>query len=484
MPAVEGDRVTFSWEEADQSHWCHRHAFEIVYPGLRLDAFSKELFLEIFLSLQLPVFGMYRDGATVQLPLAMPRSTIEWWTGLHRTSHVVVTPSMEGGYSAWSKAPVIENPRSTAVFYGGGKDSTLARCVLAEAFGEEEVLLVQMVHPFHLGADSRDRLRIRQQKLMLDPVLAGTRLAAATLETDFVSNLTQAVGRPHTNLYTMASLPILLRHGAVRALMSNEITAYWCRRHTRKGVTLGYSRSRPEVYAAQAGHLRSTAGIEIEYASTHFPISEFLSYKILHERYPDAFAKIVMCVYGGPQRRWCMNCRKCAEYVHFGLVLGHTHRDFDYDSFWTRSSYIQRLVELARIDGERVARTGNQPWHADVSHSYHFASFCHTMSLLRDDAPQRLVPPAARETLGILASGWGNKRYQDLGKVSRDAIELADSPSIRTVASIFTQHAPVEAGPFRDQPYMNMFVDYDFRQRTDRFGHPVVKSKKIKLGDC
>jgi hypothetical protein len=475
-PIVERHRVEFRWSEPDRSPWVHRHGFFLRYPETPVDAFSDELLLEIFLALQMRSFALHAGAVRVELPVPLPEASIEYWRRFHRAMNVEVGPATSGGYSPWRGQPVIEQPRSTAHMFGGGKDSTLAKCALAEIHGEEEVLLIQLVHPGVRSARELERRRVRQEQLMIEPALRGTRLAAQMVETDLLANLTTAgrKGRPHTALYTMTALPVLLHRGCQRVSMSNELTAYWWR-DDRNGPSLGYARSRPEVYAGHRAHLESVAGIAIELWNTHFPISEILSFKILLERYPQAFSQMVMCVGAPEDQRWCLSCKKCAEYVHLGLMLGHRFADVPYERFWDESSYIQGLLSYIRSNPGTEPRTGNVRWDPCLKTEYHFASFCHSMATLRTDEALRLVPPGARPVIDVLASAWGNTTYPDLYSISGDAIELVGTASTRAAGALYAQHAPIAAGPFRGIPYASRFVDYDFSRRVDRFGHPLAQ---------
>jgi hypothetical protein len=478
MPSVEGERVLFRWSEPDPSPWQAFGHFELVYPGIPLGAFSMELWVEIFMALQWRVFALHDGPVRVELPVTMPRASLTWWQGFHEAPQVDAAPLDDSRYSVWARGPVLGEERPVAVFFGAGKDSTLARSVLAEVYGDNAVLLVQMLHPFVRMGKERRQLRARQQSLMIDPALAGTRLAAAMVETDYITTFRPAgkVARPHTNLYTVPSLPVLLHRGVRLASMSNERSAYWCRAGGDAAATVGYAKSRPEVYAALGAHLAAVSDVAIEYGNTHFAISEVLSYKILLERYPAAFDRIVMCVVADTEHRWCGGCKKCAQYVHLGLLSGRRHADVDYERFWSQSKYVDKLLATAK-EAPLDPATGNLRWSKEVSHSYHFASFCHTMSALRADPARRLVPASGRAVLDTLAAAWGNRTYDQVDWVSADATAMVDTAMARAVAGIYAQHAPVESGPFRDQPYMNTTVDYDFSVRTDRFGRPLNRDR-------
>ena len=474
MPSVDGDRVTYRWTEPDASPFQRASSFELVYPGVPLAAFSLELLVEIFISLQWKVFGLHKAPVLVELPVTMPRASIAWWQGFSDAPLVDAAPLGDSPYSAWSGGPVVREPRSLALFFGGGKDSTLGRSALAEIAGEDEVLLVQFVQPMVRVRGERDRLRVRQHNLIIEPALRGTRLAAAGVETDYIVTFHGPgwAARPHTNLYTIAALPVLLHRGVKAAFMSIEMTAYWCRTGENGEHSFGFPRSRPEVYAGQSAHLAAVAGVEIEYGNTSAPISELGSYRILLERYPAAFERIVMCGVGELDRRWCMKCKKCAEYVLFGLLCGRRHHDIDYRRFWSESTHIQKLLALAAESQERHPETGNVLWQKGVSTAYHVASFSHAMAALRSPRVQALIPAEARSTLDPLAAAWGNRPFEAVEWVSGDAVELVDTPLMRSMAAIYAQHLPLKSGPFRGLPFQNHIVDLDFTQRTDPYGRP------------
>jgi len=474
MPSVDGERVTYRWTEPDTSPFQRASSFELVYPGVPLAAFSMELLVEIFISLQWKVFGLHKAPVRVELPVTMPRASIAWWQKFSDAPLVDATPLGDAPYSAWARGPVVREPRSVALFFGGGKDSTLGRSVLGEIRGEEEVLLIQFVQPMVRVKGERDRLRARQRNLIIEPALRGTRLAAAGVETDFIVTMHGPgwAARPHTNLYTIAALPVLLHRGVKAAFMSIEMTAYWCRTEEDGAQSFGFARSRPEVYAGQSAHLAAVAGVDIEYGNTSAPISELGSYRILLERYPAAFERIVMCGVGEIDRRWCMKCKKCAEYVFFGLVCGRRHDDIDYRRFWTESTHIQKLLELAASSPARHPETGNLLWQKGVSTTYHVASFSHAMAALRSARVQALLPAEARDATDRLTAAWGNRAFEAVEWVSADAVELVDRPLMRAMAAIFAQHLPLKSGPFRGLPFQNSMVDLDYTQRTDAFGRP------------
>src|SRR4030095_6623225 len=76
----------------------------------------------------------------------------------------------EASYSPWATAaPPLPRPKTAAVFFGVGRDSTATACLLAEVYGPEEVLLFQFVHPLRSKAREAAHLERRQEALMLGP---------------------------------------------------------------------------------------------------------------------------------------------------------------------------------------------------------------------------------------------------------------------------------------------------------------------------
>lgn len=172
MPCVADDTVVFRWTQSEPNPYQQTNEFFLRYEGVDLDDFSPLLLLEIFLGLQLGVFAVDERPVEVVLPLPVPRPTVDFWRAYHDAAFVSVGPVTEAaGYSPWRNDPItVGDRRSVAVFFGGGKDSTLTACLVSELLGRDDVLVIQYVVPSHPGPDIAARVERRQDALMLRPV--------------------------------------------------------------------------------------------------------------------------------------------------------------------------------------------------------------------------------------------------------------------------------------------------------------------------
>src|SRR5688572_24793168 len=167
LPEIAGETVRFRWTQSEPNPFQHADAFFFRYEGLDLSAFSPLLFYEIFLALQLKVFAAYHKPIEAVFPEALPRSTVEFWRAFHNADSVEIGPVAEAvAYEPWRRRPALQSEaRPFAVFFGGGKDSTLLTCLLAEIYGREQVLLIQYVGPLRRRAELWERLERRQENL-------------------------------------------------------------------------------------------------------------------------------------------------------------------------------------------------------------------------------------------------------------------------------------------------------------------------------
>ncbi len=466
-PHIDGDTVTFRWSQSAPNPFQRTNAFSLRYADIDLSRFSPQLFYEIFLAYQVRIFALYREPIEMVFQEPVPRPTVAYWLGYHGVSEMTAGPLAEvERYSPWRPGGRPQRRRrSVGVFFGGGKDSTLAACLLSEVHGADEVLLVQFVHPFVAAAGERRRLEERQEALMLRPARESAGLATQMVWTDFLAQLTREgrAGRPHIYLYTVGALPVLLARGIRLAAFSREYTAHWTPHAGRGRTDFGHRQSRPEILADVSEHYRRVLGQEIHLTNANYFMSELVSFKVLAERYPDAFRRIVMCVGAEVDQRWCLQCKKCAEYALFGLALGIVDPDFDYDALLARSRYVRRVVDYA-TSGVVPSRFGNLPWQPFVSTRNHFSSFCHVVARCSLDLVPGHLSDEARGNVAILKAAFGNRDFPGLETMVWPAVERLNHDSIRRIAEIVSTHVlAVETLP---GPWLvgNQEVEYDFHR--------------------
>ena len=462
-PEVVGDTVTFRWSQDAPNPFQRCNAFYLRYQDLDLTQFTLPLFYEIFLGLQLKVFAEYRAPVEVVFPDPVPQTTIAFWRAFHGADLVTIGPtSSDASYEPWAAANrAVSDQYMNAVFFGGGKDSTLTTCLLAELFGGRQVMLIQFVVPLRPSSELEKRLDERQERLMLRPARENPGVGTRQVWTDYQANFQPDAdrARPHIEIYTLGALPLLLAHGVSIATFSYAWTEYALIPLPDGTRQFRFASSRPEVLAHQSTHYQRVLGADLTITNLALLFSSITTFKILAERYPAALKQIVPCTAGNVDERWCYTCKKCGLHAMLSLAQGWIDPDFDYDRLFS-SRFAADIAAYAET-GVELSALGNAPWHKTRSGAIGLA-YWHALAKIDVEAVAGRLGPESYTNLAIMRALFGNRVFPALEVLPTKAIDLLDIPVARSVAQIAAEHVPpadVLEGPLL---YGNQLVDYDF----------------------
>lgn len=447
QPHINGDTVTFRWQQSEPNPHQIENSFFLRYENLDLSVFSEELFYEVFLSYQLRVFASYVNTVDLIFPTAVPAYTVAFWSAYHQAGNVTVSPIADhGGYDPWIDASrLVEQPRSKAVFFGGGKDSTLATCLLSEIYGPDEVLALQFVGPIRNDPKLERYLEERQEELMLKPAREQLGVATQRVFTNYQAIFRRDAEhvRPHLELYTAGSLPALLvwgvdlcTHGTPWSTMTAEI-------RPDGSPKFRYAQSRPETSVAQSRHYQATLGQSITVTDVILPFNSLAAHWMLAERYPAALDHIVSCTIGPTDARWCHSCSKCGLFAILSFSTDTYVTDFDYEFFLTRSSVIQRLIDYAE-SGVEQSVLGNAPWASGFfSAPTGYILGCHMVARIDPENLSIPLSDEARGNLAIWCALYGNQLYPVWESVPRVTLDLLPSDLGQKIGAIVAEHLEI-----------------------------------------
>jgi hypothetical protein len=211
-----------------------------------------------------------------------------------------------------------------------------------------------------------------------------------------------------------------------------------------------YAKSRPEMLATQSAHYQCVLGVDLTVLDVNFLFTTLMDFKILAERYPHAVEQIVMCTHGEVTERWCYQCVKCAEYAFFSLACGIADPRFDYDRFFTKSRYMQRIIEYAQSGVERSVY-GNAPWQPFFSVAGHYLVFCHAIAQIEPNLIAGRLSEEGFANLITLQALFGNRPFPSAEMLPAKAIDLIGHDVARRVAQLAAEHVPIVddlPGPF------------------------------------
>ncbi|WP_336923650.1 hypothetical protein [Aquipuribacter sp. SD81] len=443
-PVVRGDRVDFAWDGDHPDALQLRRRWSMRLDGVPLDRLHRAVLHDVLLTLQLPVWARLADRVVVRLAEPVPSVVLDWWRAWHGASHVTFEgpPAPAGGHEPFVGRRPPLRAGAVAVSYGGGKDSTLAAHALLASRPAEDVLLLHVVQHFSSRPVSRLRTEARSRRTVLAPARRATGSPVQVVRIDFLSTLTPAgrAVRPHVNLYTAALLPALLHHGVGAVTVSRTAGGYTVRDAPDGTRVWANASGRPERLLALSRYYASVLGVPLGVESTHYAVTETVSFRALQRLHPEAHAGMVMCMRTRARRRFCGACPKCTEFALLALssaaAAGRPDAlvtGLDLDRLLARSPHVLELVAAARATGDRVAWHGSGPFAPAIGTRSHFAGFCHALHEVREGGVVVDLGRAARDNLAVLTGTWGRRAFPAVTTVDERALR-ACGPLAREVA--------------------------------------------------
>jgi hypothetical protein len=454
-PSVRGDRVSYSWKQSIPNRFMYRNRFYFEYPGLDLSTLDEVVHWNLFLGLMIPVFQLFEEPTTIELPSSVPARLIEFWLLYHDALDIEVKtpkgrfPRLRGSWSTiacpsrlpWNErlcrhvakesdgARCHEAPEGrAAILFGGGKDSTFGLGLLTELLGDQNVSLLRYVNPMTGTARPRrsmKQLRQRAAVNLIRPVQSVIDVDYLEVETNFSSNCRETTTSYacHVALYTASCLPLVLSKKIDYLVFNLERSSYPT--HEVVGEhstpTFKFRRSRPEFFEATSKLYREFFDADLAICNLSYPITELMSFEAIFLRYPKLAPSMMMCEATlDDSNRWCRECRKCCQFALYSLYLQQPDPRFDYDGFFEKSS----AAEAIRA---HMASTPSSHWDPTLSHTAHFASFRHALHGLDVDFLTRFLSKPALETVLALKARYGAEPFPTTERFAIQALEFVPS---------------------------------------------------------
>ena len=486
-PIVGGERVPFRWRQSEQHPFQVRNEFSIRYQSVDLDIFAPEVFIEIFLTLQLKVFAAYRKPVTVTFSTPVPAPSIAYWTAFHHANRVTIGPIADvPAYRPLLRAPRESGRRArAAVFFGGGKDSMVTACLLGEMFGNDQVALFQYVAPTNRYAAYADRKDRRQEALMLRPARENLGFATQTIWTDYQAIFDPAGfhARPHVELYTAGALPALIERRVEVSSFGYARTDYPILRRANGTRNYLYGASRPEVLATQTAHYQRALGMDHTLINLTFLFANIVNFRLLHARYPVAFSQIIGCTRGDAATPWCFQCGKCFLYAIYSLFTGVIDVRFDYDAALTHSSDARRWVDYAESGVERTVYD-NAPWRVDLMYPVVYTVLCHALANIDAGLLKGRIGAEAEGNFLLFAALFGNHQFPNTQMIATEVAHFLGNPLGHRALAMAAEHFPLVErlpGPVLhgNEPTI---IDYQTRMSTPTNDVPHVRDYLASRG--
>ncbi|MDQ3526485.1 MAG: hypothetical protein M3424_01040, partial [Actinomycetota bacterium] len=288
-----------------------------------------------------------------------------------------------------------------------------------------EVLLLHVVQHFWLNKPASRKVVWRSLLTIVAPNLLRNRTPVQVVSTNYMAVLRRASAPlPHINLYVAAMLPALIQRGVHQVVFSRTAQGYRVTPHPDGVLMFSNPNGRPERLAYLRRYYAHVLGWDLHSESTHRAITEFVSFGTILQRYPKAFASMVMCTRTRDRVRFCHDCPKCLEFALLGLAHGHVAPDLDYDRLLT-SPTVTTLVARARHLQGHQAWHGAGPYVSEIGTKSHFATWCHTLHLIDPHSARICLGAQAREHLVLLKKTWGQVPFPAVTQLASSAVAAA-----------------------------------------------------------
>lgn len=405
-----------------------------------------EVFWSVFLSLMVPIVNTLDEKSLFVFPEDIPKYVAETWINFHSAKKITVYPISEEKSINPSKLMPKKDSKydrqyEAAVLYGGGKDSIYAYSVLSEILGTENVLIISFVYSW--SQDAILKVDKRRDNFMLNPLRKDINSKIQKIISDFAAILTdfKKIHTPNVSIYTGPALPVLMKYRIHLLTHTNEFLSYRINNRESNYTDFNFKRSRPEYddYLSERTN---------NYYNTNFAVknlSYFLSgpaaFKIISERYPHMLKHISMCEsIGNPNKRWCQNCHKCAEYVLYSLCYKYDQQNISTYHFFTDGQYIQNLLKNSKNLKPLTHGHQNCSWTKFFSVAGHYESLSHVIASIDPEYVRRRTSDKGFSNFLKLKSKYGNRKFPLHESLIEPAFRQLNLPYAEKIKKIVLHH--------------------------------------------
>ncbi|WP_158685857.1 hypothetical protein [Achromobacter spanius] len=379
--------INLFWENSETLNGVFKERnLQIKFDGAaKIDA---DIALYMFCSVIIPCYAtLYKHPISVTFNYksneSIPAQVLKYFDISNFSVHIGTTesPSFQFGRPG---------AMTHALFYGGGKDSSLSAAIHADLYGAENTTLFRLVW-------DADLANLPRKKKIISEHLAT--LKAKGFDIRFVeSNFhgiieSREIGKSaNFALYPGLMAPALAAGKYVQAAHGYDGSEFHFGNDSTKRAR--FALVRPAAVNAYA----SVTGLALKRAFSvrnfNYGIGPVPAFKLLSSTYPEYFSNIYMCERLGG--KWCLKCRKCFTYA-LACLANQEECDFNLGYYFENSKYVQDLVtEVESAFGEAIAQT---PPQVDK-----FAHKNHTCAII--ELASQIDPTYARQKL------W-HKRYRN-----------------------------------------------------------------------
>jgi len=380
-PVVIGSRVEFSFETSHIFSQFRNNKFWFEYPGLGPEDFLIEDLYNIGIGMLTSQLGALSCPSTLHITQPIKKSIKSFWIKYHNCGHVKIKSPEEAEenseefYAKRKCNSRLKLGNKVALLFGGGKDSLSIASILQDVnlpFG-----LISLTNP---NFGSHSNLEMRREENSFMSVAESQGIEIERIRTNIYIQLRLNM---HTELYTACTVPILRKKGYDSLLFSYEMCHYYTHMNSSIPRIAQFRKSRPETNMLISSHYRENMSLDCNVLNLNYPISEYGAYLILRRKYPQMLPHLLMCESTNDRnKKWCLNCTKCAEHVLFNLSV-NKKPEIDADLFFDNSPWFVNKIK-PKLQSMKKKTPGN--WFPGLTFHGHIDSFQHVIARINPNS--------------------------------------------------------------------------------------------------
>ena len=421
QPVVIGSRVEFSFETSHIFSQFRNNKFWFEYPGLEPEDFLMEDLYNIGIGMLTSQLSSLSSPSTLHIDQPIKKGVKLFWTRYHNCDHVEIkspdnpSENPEEFYTQRKCESRITLGNKIALLFGGGKDSLSIASILQDVnlpYG-----LISLTNP---NFGSHSNLEKRREENSFMSIAESQGIQIERIRTNIYIQLRLNM---HTELYTACTVPILRKKGYDSLLFSYELCHYYTHMNNAIPRIARFRKSRPETNMLISSHYRENLSLGCNVLNLNYPISEYGAYLILRRKYPQMLPHLLMCESTNDRnKKWCLNCTKCAEHVLFNLSV-NKKPEVDADLFFENSPWFVNKIK-PKLQSMKKQTPGN--WFPGLTFQGHIDSFQHVISRIN---PNSFESDIAKDNFiqfqDIFA--WENKMEEDFIQPLANKIQSANA---------------------------------------------------------
>lgn len=471
-PFVEKNRITFSWIPNKDEKYINGSKFYYEFGNSELSILSKQAINFLFIGI---VLSLWRDEKHILIDSEYPieieiiKHWMDYWDIASLEYIGLLADNSTSADLPFQQNEDFGNNTVAGLLFGGGKDSMMAAGVLDEIIQNNPLYLLSFLHPNALGVNFEEKLKLRRENLVLDPINKILDVNIVIVKTDLLGRAKSEKIRysPHISLYTATSVILFELYGITDLFFNYEMPHYWMKQVDSTEKTPYFKKSRPEYLEFSSSFISSVTNKQYSISNMSLGTNIHLHMKILSERYPELWNINLTCEKKlQSEVRYCYNCHKCFFISLYGIISGKIPNGMDVESTIIGPFFDEKVLPM--LSNVEYVENKNSFYDANIFAFAHQMDLFYWLNKLNLDETR--LSNNAKNNLKIMKKHYGNENLTQVTRYYRSGLNHLPDWFREPFENILMEYAEGSDYPdFFLFSNKNVEFDFDYKCRIGNF---------------